>query len=73
MNGFIVGLIFVTAPALWMMGPLARDRTTSDRPSQSQPRPEPLSAQESRIQGPRINGILYFDAPTPQSSGRILR
>jgi hypothetical protein len=73
MNGFIVGLIFITPPALWMMGPIAQDLVTNERDFQSPPRRTPSPAQEPRIHNGRINGILYFDAPAERMKGRVLR
>ena len=35
--------------------------------------PSKAQAQENRINGPRINGVLYFDAPPAGRSTRILR
>jgi len=68
MNGFAALCTFIATftPPL-TMPPLSEPPLTPTNIT------EHLQQQDARLDGPRIQGVIYFDAPASGSSHRILR
>jgi hypothetical protein len=67
MNGFaaLCALIAGFTPPMGQM-PITPTQTPTNLT-------EHLKTQDARLDGPRIQGVIYFDAPSSSGSQRILR